>query len=87
MLQCFSIKNVLQEHKETCMKINGKQTIKLKSGSINFKDYLKQLAAHLRFKLILNPFLKKLIVVIIIIIIIIITVHTMIFVLMIDLAS
>ena len=26
------------------MKINGKQTIKLKSGSIKFKNYLKQLA-------------------------------------------
>ena len=33
-LQCFSSENVLIEHKETCLKINGKQNIKLKSGSI-----------------------------------------------------
>ena len=33
------------EHKETCLKINGKQTIKLKSGSIKFKNCFKELAA------------------------------------------
>ena len=28
-LQCFSSKKVLQGHKETCLKINGSQTVKL----------------------------------------------------------
>ena len=43
-LQCFIIERVLAEHKETCLKINGKQTVKLRSGSIKFKNHFKQLA-------------------------------------------
>ena len=43
-LQCFSSKKVLIEHKTNCLIINGKQTVKLKSGSIKFKNYFKQLA-------------------------------------------
>ena len=31
-LQCFTSERVLIEHKESCLKINGKQTVKLKSG-------------------------------------------------------
>ena len=31
------------EHKVTCLKINGKQTVKLGSGSIKFKNHFKQL--------------------------------------------
>ena len=31
------------EHKENCLVINGKQSVKLKSGSISFKNYCKQL--------------------------------------------
>ena len=42
-LQCFSIENVLIEHWENCLVINGKQSVKLKSGSIGFKHYFKQL--------------------------------------------
>ena len=42
-LQCFSSKNVLVKHKENCLLINGKQSLKLKNGSISFKNYLKQL--------------------------------------------
>ena len=40
----FSIERVLQEHKEKCLLINGKQSVKLKSASIGFKNYFKQLA-------------------------------------------
>ena len=40
----FSSERVLTEHKETCLKINVKQTLKLKSGSIKFKNYFKLLA-------------------------------------------
>ena len=34
--QCFRNKKVLQEIKEKCLKINRKQSIKLKSGTIKF---------------------------------------------------
>ena len=43
-LQCFSSERVLEKDKETCLKINGKQTAKLRSGSIKFKNHFKQLA-------------------------------------------
>ena len=42
-LQCFSSEKVLQVHKEICFKINAKRSVKLKSGSIKFKNYFKQL--------------------------------------------
>ena len=48
-LQCFSSERFLVEHKKTCLKINGKQTVKPRQGSIKFKNYFKQLA--LPFKL------------------------------------
>ena len=40
-LQCFSSKNVLTEHKEDCLIINGKQSVKLEKGTIEFdlKEY------------------------------------------------
>ena len=41
--QCFSSERVLAEHKETCLKINGKQTVKLRRGLIKFKNLFKQL--------------------------------------------
>ena len=43
-LQCFSSKRVLIENKEICLKINGKERVKLKIDSIKFKNYFKQLA-------------------------------------------
>ena len=42
-LQCFSSENVLIERIENCLIINGKQSVKLKSGSISFKNRFKQL--------------------------------------------
>ena len=42
-LQCFSSEKILIEHKENCLIINGKQNVKLKSGSIEFKNHFKQL--------------------------------------------
>ena len=44
-LQFFSSERVLIEYKETCFKTNSKQTVKLKRGSIKFKNNYKQLAA------------------------------------------
>ena len=35
----------MAEPKETCLKTNGEQTVKLRSGSIRFKNYFKQPAA------------------------------------------
>ena len=42
-LQCFSSEKVLIEHKRDCLTINGKQSVRLKSGSISFKNYSRQL--------------------------------------------
>ena len=41
-LQCFSSEKILIEQ-EKCLIINDKQSINLKSGSISFKNYFKQL--------------------------------------------
>ena len=67
-LQCFSSKNVLTEHKEDCLIINGEQSVKLEKGTIEFENYFKQIPVpskiyadfqckcqfHLRFMLILS---------------------------------
>ena len=42
-LQCFSSEKVLIEHKENFLTTNGKQSVKLRSGSISFKNYFIQL--------------------------------------------
>ena len=47
-LQCFSSQKVFIEHKKNCLVINGKQSVKLKSGSISFKNYFKQLAVPVK---------------------------------------
>ena len=44
-LQCLSSERVLVEHKETCLEINGKQTVKLRWDSSKFKNHFKQLVA------------------------------------------
>ena len=43
-MQCFSSEKFLIEHKhkQNCLIINGKQSVKLKSGSNRFKSYFKQ---------------------------------------------
>ena len=40
-LQCFSSEKVLEEHQKACLKINRKQIMKLRSGSIKFKNHFK----------------------------------------------
>ena len=42
-LQCFSSENVLIKHKENCLSINGKQSVKLDEGIIKFENYFKQI--------------------------------------------
>ena len=59
-LQCFSSKEILIEYKKYCLVINGKQSVKLKSSSVRFKNYSKQILApfkiHADFKCILKKF-------------------------------
>ena len=42
-LQCFSSENILIKHKENCLSINAKQTVKLEEGIIKFENYFKQI--------------------------------------------
>ena len=35
------------KHKKICLEINGKQSAKLESGTIKFKDYFKQIVFNL----------------------------------------
>ena len=42
-LQCFSSKNVLTEHEEIFLSINGAQSVKLEKGTIEFKNLFKQI--------------------------------------------
>ena len=42
-LQCFSRESVLIKHKENCLSINGKQSVKLEKGIIKFENYFKQI--------------------------------------------
>ena len=43
-LQCFSSEKILTKHKENCLIINGKQSVKLKGGLIKFKNQFKEFA-------------------------------------------
>ena len=43
-LQCFSSESVLIKHKENCLSINGKQSVKLEKGIIKFENYFKQIS-------------------------------------------
>ena len=42
-LQCFSSKNVLKEHKEVSLSINGVQSVRLEKRTIKFESYFKQI--------------------------------------------
>ena len=42
-LQCFSSENVLTKYKEDCLSTNGKQSVRLEVGTIEFKNYFKQI--------------------------------------------
>ena len=42
-LQCFSSKNVLTEHKEVYLSINRVQSVRFEKGTIEFKNYFKQI--------------------------------------------
>ena len=42
-LKCLSSESVLRKHKENCLSINGKQSVKLEKGIIKFENYFKQI--------------------------------------------
>ena len=42
-LQCLSSENVLIKHKENCLSINGKQSVKLEKEITKFENYFKQI--------------------------------------------
>ena len=66
-LQCFSSDKMLKKHKEDCLMINGKKNVKLEKEFISFKKYSRQkYLFHLKFILILNIFLKKLMILVLI---------------------
>ena len=44
-LQFFISKNVLAQHKDVCLSINGAQSVKLEKEKIEFKNYFKQMPA------------------------------------------
>ena len=47
------------EHKENCLIINGKQSVKSKSGSISFKDYFKQIPVPFKIYVDFEYLLKR----------------------------
>ena len=53
-LQCFSSENVLIKHKEICLSINGKQSVKLEERIIKFENFLNKYQFFLKFMLILS---------------------------------
>ena len=53
-LQCFSSRNILTEHKEVCLSINGRQSVRLENGATEIKNHFNQYQFHLKFILILS---------------------------------
>ena len=41
--QCFSSESVLIKHKENCLSINGKHSVIIEKGIIEFENFLKQI--------------------------------------------
>ena len=47
-LQCFSSKNVLNNHKEGYLNINCTQSVRLEKGTIEFKNLFKQIQVQFK---------------------------------------
>ena len=58
-LHCFSSKKILNEHKEDCLVINGKQSVTLESEFISFKIYSKQIPVPFKIYAGFECVLKK----------------------------
>ena len=48
-LQCFNRESVLIKHKENCLRINGKQSVKLEKRIIEFENYFKQIPVPFKY--------------------------------------
>ena len=48
-LQCFSNKDILTEHKEVYLSINGAKSVRFEKGTIEFKNYFKQIPVPFKF--------------------------------------
>ena len=59
LLPCFSSEKILSEHRKACLVINGKQSVRLESGFISFKNYSKQIPAPFQIYADFKCFLKK----------------------------
>ena len=53
-LQCFISENVLIKHKENCLSINGKQSVKIGKERINLKIILNKYQFLLKYMVILS---------------------------------
>ena len=58
-LQCFSSENVFIKHKENCLNINGKQSVKLEKRIIKFENYFKEIPVPFKIYADLECNLKK----------------------------
>ena len=58
-LQCFSSENMLIKHKENCLSINVKQSVKLEEGIIKFENHFKQIPVPFKIYADLECNLKK----------------------------
>ena len=47
-LQWFSSENILINHKEDCLSINGVQSVDVEEGIIDFENYFKQLSVSFK---------------------------------------
>ena len=48
-LQCFSNKDILTEHKEVYLSINGAKSVRFEKGTIEFKNYFKHIPVPFKF--------------------------------------
>ena len=58
-LKCFGSEKILNEHEEDCLIINDKQSVKLESGFISFKNYSKQIPIPFKIYADFECILKK----------------------------
>ena len=53
-LQCSSCKNVLSNHKEVSLSINGTQSVRLEKGTVEINNLFKQMLIYSDFKFVLK---------------------------------
>ena len=48
-LQCFSSKNVCNNHKEVCLSISGAKSVRFEKGTMDFKNHFKQIPVPFKY--------------------------------------